>query len=78
MATTVSRRIHAFSNQSFAFPSSSTYCSAPTPTVSSPMPSQSTVPRCAWSSGGSWRKVVTRNIDTTPIGTLMKKHQLQW
>ena len=27
--------------------------------------------------GGSWRKVVTRNAATMPIGTLMKKHQLQ-
>ena len=27
--------------------------------------------------GGSWRNVMTRNIDTIPIGTLMKKHQCQ-
>ena len=71
------RRIHGSLNQSSAFPSSSTYCSAPSPTVSKVIPSQSTLPvRRRWP-GGSLRKVVTRNVERIAIGTLMKKHQFQ-
>src|SRR6476661_1552295 len=64
-------------NQSFWLPSSSTYCSEPTPTVRRLMPSQSTSPRLALCSGGSCRNVLTRNAERIPIGTLMKKHQFQ-
>ena len=59
------RMISGSSNQSFAFPSSSTYCSArQTPTISSadaePI-DRPRVPRCC--SGGSCRNVNTRNAD---------------
>ena len=64
-------------NQSLRLPSSSTYWSEPTPTISSPMPSQSTglMRRCARAdrAGTSSRGRST----TMPIGMLMKKHQFQ-
>ena len=49
----------------------------PIPAVSKPMPTQSTRPRCRSCPGGSRRNWLTRNADAIPIGTLMKKHQLQ-
>ena len=70
-----SRRMSTLANQSFAFPSSSTYCIPPTPTVSSTIPVQSTGVRTRPTFGGSCRKVLTRNSDAAPIGMLMKKHQ---
>src|SRR5205809_345193 len=72
---TENRRIHGSANQSFELPSSSTHCSDPMPTVRSEIPSQSTSPRCRSWSGGSLRKVLTRNAEAKPIVRLMKKHQ---
>src|SRR5690349_19837997 len=70
-ATTANRTIQVLENQSFEFPSSSTHCSEPMPTVRSEIPSQSTLPRLRVCPGGSLRKVVTRKVDAIPIGILM-------
>ena len=66
-------------NQSSRLPSSSTYCSDPSPAISRPMPHQSMFLRCrsamAWSaartSGGSCTKRVTISTEITQTGTLM-------
>ena len=76
-ATMLSRMISASLNQSFSRPSSSTYWSEARPTVNKLMPTQSTGPLRRLACGESCRKLVTRKTATIPIGTLMKKHQLQ-
>src|SRR5438105_699525 len=70
-----SRRMSASCNQSFSCPCSSTYCKAPSPTASNPMPVQSTAASLCRIPGGSCKKEVTKKNETSPIGTLMKKHQ---
>ena len=67
------------SNQSFCWPSSSTYCSAHRPLTIRPMPHQSTSLRCAAArarfcatiSSSSWTKAATMARPRIPTGTLM-------
>src|SRR5579862_8464791 len=75
--TMAHRKITGSLNQSFCWPSSNKYWRHESPTASRRIPKKSTGPVRRFISGGSFRKDITRNADTMPMGTLMKKHQFQ-